>query len=464
MRYLNKSRVVVLLNSAIIILLYTAVFSFTWEGFYNTAIDFGFFRLGNIGFAVIYAILLIVCLELFNGLHIGDLRISDLIYSQFLSVVFTDIVTYLIMCMIARKIITPFYLFVSLGVCVVFIVFWTNFICRQFAKITPARKTLMVYGSRSATHLVEKMSDRYDKFMISEAVSSDEDISVILQKVSRFSAVVVCDTPNEIRNDIIKYCFKNRIVTYIVPKISDIILRGADDMHTFDTPLLYCKTFGLKMEYRIFKRIIDIVFSALAIIILFIVFAVTAIMIKTYDKGPVLYKQQRLTINGKVFWLYKFRSMRIDAEEDGVARLSVKGDDRITSIGRIIRKIRIDELPQLFNILKGDMSLVGPRPERPEIAEEYEKQMPEFTYRLAVKAGLTGYAQVMGKYNTTPYDKLKMDMIYIQQYNIAMDLKLLIKTVKIMFIPESTEGIDVGMITADINAKTEEEKKDLIEV
>ena len=147
--------------------------------------------------------------------------------------------------------------------------------------------------------------------------------------------------------------------------------------------------------------------------------------------------------------------MRQDAEKDGVARLAKQNDDRITPIGRIIRKIRFDELPQLLNILKGDMSFIGPRPERPEIIKQYLEEMPEFIFRTKVKAGLAGYAQVYGKYNTTPYDKLKLDLFYIENYSLWMDLKLMLLTLKILFNPESTEGISDTQVTA---LKSEEDK------
>ena len=171
-------------------------------------------------------------------------------------------------------------------------------------------------------------------------------------------------------------------------------------------------------------------------------------MIKAYDHGPAFYKQVRLTKDGRRFEILKFRSMRIDAEKDGVARLAATDDDRITPVGKIIRAIRFDELPQIFNILKGDMSIVGPRPERPEIAAQYEEEMPAFSLRLQVKAGLTGTAQVYGKYNTEPKDKLKMDLMYINDMSLKEDLKLIFATVKILFMPESTEGVSEGQTTA----------------
>ena len=187
----------------------------------------------------------------------------------------------------------------------------------------------------------------------------------------------------------------------------------------------------------------------MALIVLSPFMLVTAIAIKATDKGPVFYKQVRLTKNGKKFEILKFRSMRVDAEKDGVARLSTgENDDRITSVGRIIRKFRIDELPQLINILKGDLSICGPRPERPEIAEEYCKEIPEFALRLQVKAGLTGCAQVYGKYNSTPYDKLEMDLMYIAHPSIFEDFKIMLATIKILFVAESTEGVEEGSQTA----------------
>ncbi|MGN0594426.1 MAG: sugar transferase, partial [Hominimerdicola sp.] len=190
-------------------------------------------------------------------------------------------------------------------------------------------------------------------------------------------------------------------------------------------------------------------------------FIITAIAIKAYDGGPVFYSQERLTIGGRIFKVHKFRSMIVDAEKNGKAQLASKDDDRITPVGKFIRKIRLDELPQLINIFMGDMSFVGPRPERPELAAKYEKTMPEFKYRLKVKAGLTGYAQVMGKYNTTPYDKLKMDLMYIERQSFWEDMKIIIDTIKICFVPDATEGVsDTGPIETKRERIGDEQEKD----
>lgn len=215
----------------------------------------------------------------------------------------------------------------------------------------------------------------------------------------------------------------------------------------------------MTVEQRFIKRIVDIICSLLLIILSSPFMLITAILVKCYDGGPVLYKQVRCTRDMQEFKILKFRSMRTDAEKDGIARLASKNDSRITPIGKFIRKVRIDELPQLFNILKGEMSFIGPRPERPEIIKQYQEEMPEFTFRTKVKAGLAGYAQVYGKYNTTPYDKLKLDLFYIENYSIWLDLKLMLLTLKILFQPDSTEGVEENQITAMKEIRIEEEEK-----
>ena len=220
-------------------------------------------------------------------------------------------------------------------------------------------------------------------------------------------------------------------------------MQGAHHIQAFDAPLLLVEKKSVNLEFTIIKRAFDIISSLLGIIILSPLLLVTALAIKIYDGGPAIYRQTRLTKGGREFMICKFRSMRVDAEKDGIARLSTgDDDDRITPVGKFIRKCRIDELPQLWNILKGDMSVVGPRPERPEIAEQYYDVMPDFKFRLQVKAGLTGYAQIYGKYNTDPYEKLEFDLMYINDMSVLTDLSLMFATFRILFISDSTEGID----------------------
>ena len=212
-----------------------------------------------------------------------------------------------------------------------------------------------------------------------------------------------------------------------------------------------------KFGYRFVKRAFDIVSSGLGMLILSPIIAGTAIAVKLTSPGPIIFKQCRVGRGKTLFNIYKFRTMRIDTPD--LPSHMIDANEWMTPIGATLRKLSLDELPQMWNIFKGDMSVVGPRPERPEIAKEYEESIPEFAYRLKVKAGLTGYAQIYGKYNTTAYDKLKLDLMYIESYSILEDLKLILATFKIVFTKESTEGLEEGQ-TISLNAK-EEEKKDV---
>lgn len=225
-----------------------------------------------------------------------------------------------------------------------------------------------------------------------------------------------------------------------MPKISDVIVKGSEELNLFDTPLFLSRNHGIPLMERAIKRLFDVVLSVLALVVLSPVFLITAIAIKVEDGGAVFYRQERCTFDGKRFWILKFRSMIEDAEKDGKPHPAGENDDRITRVGRIIRACRVDELPQLLNIIKGEMSIVGPRPERVEHVQTYTEEIPEFVFRLKVKAGLTGMAQVYGKYNTTALDKLKFDLLYITNFSILLDLQIIFETVKILFQKESTEG------------------------
>ena len=268
-------------------------------------------------------------------------------------------------------------------------------------------------------------------------------------KTWRFSkrksdAIILNDIPAQKRNDILKFCYRYRVRTYVAPKLTDVMLRGAKNISLFDTPLLLVKGTGLTPAQRVSKRALDLVLSSLILIPAAPIMGLVALAIKIEDGGPVFYKQPRLTRNGREFDILKFRSMVVDAEKTAGAVLAEGNDPRITRVGKFIRPFRLDELPQLINILKGDMSFVGPRPERKVIADEYCKDIPEFSFRLKVRGGLTGYAQIYGKYNTSAYDKLRLDLMYIENYSFLLDIKLIVLTLRILFTKESTEGIDVA--------------------
>lgn len=320
---------------------------------------------------------------------------------------------------------------------------------RLYAHFDEPRKIMILYGSEDYKRLLVKIQDKNRRYQVLACMNESEDLSTIFETLAKCKDIYLCDVRDEVKDRVILFCNAHQKDIHISMDIGDLLILGDEVSHSFDTPFLRNKKTPVAWYYPFLKRLSDIVISMTAILLLSPIMIITALSIKLYDRGPVFYKQTRLTKAGRRFEIIKFRSMKIDAEKNG-AQLSTVHDDRITPVGKIIRKLRIDELPQLFNILKNDMAVVGPRPERPEIAAQYEQDIPEFHLRLQVKAGLTGYAQVYGKYNTTPLDKLKLDLIYIAQRSVLFDLRILFYTIKIIFIPESTEGIPDGQSTAAI--------------
>lgn len=447
-------------GSAIVLLFILAgSFAFVWYRYYSDTIVLPYYRRGNWVLIGIYALLVWLFFKAYGGLKLGYLKKTDMLYSQLISMVCVNVVAYFMVSLIGRDFMKANPFFVLTLVDFGFISIWTMVTAKFYFLIYPPRKLIIIYGSHQAASLVMKMSQRVDKYMICESVSVNEDAEKIQELILKYEGVIICDIPAELRNDYLKFCFDHSVRAYIAPKISDIIIRGADDIRLFDTPLLLCRNYGLDFEQRFFKRTFDIIFSILAIVIFSPFMVLPAIAIKLCDGGPVFFKQKRLTIDGKVFDVYKFRSMVVDAEKAGVPMLASEHDPRITPVGRFLRKTRLDELPQLINILRGDMSVVGPRPERPELSEEYKKEMPEFEFRLKVKAGLTGYAQVTGVYDTTPYDKLKMDLMYIENYSMRMDLQIILMTIKTMLFPGKTNEASAEAIKSiDLNGIRKEDK------
>lgn len=435
---------------AVIWLVLTAVWGYVWYRYYAEVIPQPFFRRGNWMAIAVYGILLFFITQFYGGYRVGHYLRGDIIFSGLISILLTNLITYLQTSMMYRDFtfIAPFAYMTAVDFVLIWI--WSSLANKIYLRINPPRRLLVVYGGTSlAQSLIAKMAERADKYVIQEAVNIDEGIGDVFERIDRYKAVLICDVKSTSRNLLLKHCYERSIRVYMTPKISDILIRGAGSIHLFDSPLLLNRNTGLNVEQRFFKRVTDMVLSLLALAVFSPFMLLIAAAIKLCDGGPVLYAQERLTIGGRTFRLYKFRSMVVDAEEKEGAQLSSQADARVTPVGKVIRKIRFDEIPQFYNILRGDMSLVGPRPERPEIAAEYRDAMPEFDFRLKVKAGLTGYAQVHGKYNTTPYDKLKLDLMYIAAYSYLMDLKLILQTIKTLFTPRSTQGVPEGQRTAE---------------
>ncbi len=421
-----------------------------WVQFFNNEALQAYYRLGNYFLFFIVLISYIFIANVYGSFDIGTRSITEIIFSQIISIFIWLIVCYSLFSLISYRLVSVKEFFIMFVVYSLFAALWAFVANRLYFLIHKTKRVIVVYNNIDAYISLKGISNMKNRFKIINTFNNDEmPLEKLYDEIMKVDAVFLCGVPSDYRNEVVKFCVANNKYAYVKPKISDTIIHGSKTVQLLNIPIYRCQRVGTSYLYLVIKRFIDILFAVCCIIVSSPFMLITAIAIKLYDHGPVFYKQKRLTKNQKVFEIIKFRSMKVDAEKDGVARLAAENDDRITPVGKIIRKLRIDELPQLFNILGGSMSVVGPRPERPEIFEQYEKTMPEFALRLQVKAGLTGYAQVYGKYNTPPYDKVQMDLEYIAKQSVWEDIKLMLLTFKILFMPDSTEGVEAGQVTAE---------------
>lgn len=447
---LKNKRMIMFWSKLFIVFLQTGIYGWLWYNHYKDMMPVEYWRRGNWVIVGLYGLFIMVFSRAFGALKVGYLKTWDIMYSQMLTILCVNGVTYLQLSLINGdwKFLQnsqPMFLLCLIDFVIVWI--WALFMRWIYAIIYPPHEMLLIYGDISPTSIIRKLESRKDKYHIKEKMALNEGVDNILERILEYDAVLVGDIPVHDRNTFIKYCFEKNIRCYGIPKITDIMIRNSESIDLFDSPLLLFRNNGLTYRQMFVKRAMDIAISLIGIILSSPIMLLIAAAIKLYDHGPVFYRQKRQTINEKEFDILKFRSMVVDSERQG-ARLAQKDDDRITPVGRVIRRLHFDELPQLFNILMGDMAFVGPRPERKEITEEYSKVIPEFPLRLKVKAGLTGYAQVYGQYNTEPYDKLKMDLDYITNYSVWLDIKLIILTVKILFQKEKSAGVEDAQKTA----------------
>lgn len=425
----------------ILVLFYYLVWKYAYRSIGDSPSYYGN---GKYVLLVVYAILIGVIFHLCDSFKFGHLKLTDVLISQWISVIIVNIVTYLQLSLTANRMINVMPILaltlVDFILCFALVYVFTAIYHQNYVP----KNMVMIYGNKKAVSLKFKMDSRNDHYRVTKIINVDRGFTAICREMEQHDSVIINDVPAPVRNDILKYCYQRGIRTYVVPKISDIITRGADEISLFDTPLLLVRGRGITPIQRFLKRIMDIVLCLIALIPCTPVMVIIAIAIKLEDGGPVFYRQKRLTKGNKKFDILKFRSMSVDAEKNGYTMdMRATGrDPRITKVGNFIRACRADELPQILNILKGDMSIVGPRPERVENAVQYCEDIPEFMCRTKVKGGLTGYAQIYGKYNTSAYDKVRLDLMYIENYSILLDIKLIFMTLQILVKPESTEGFD----------------------
>ena len=421
------------------VIILAVVYYLVWRNKYDM---FAFAFKGKYVLMALYAIVAYLVFQYTDCTMFGQLNRVDLIIGQIISLLLVNGFTYLQLCLIENALIAWKPMVMLFGIQSVIAVVLIFMFTTLYHKLYAPHNMLQIYGTRNGVGLKFKMDARKDKYNITGLICAEEGYDAIVNKIPKYDAVILNDVAAPLRNDILKFCYRFRVRTYLTPKLTDIMIRGAKNISLFDTPLLLVKGTGLTPAQRVGKRAMDIAGALFVLLVIWPILVIAAAAIKLEDGGPVFFKQKRMTRGGREFEILKFRSMIVDAEKYTGAVLASEDDPRITKVGKFLRAHRIDELPQLLNILKGDMSIVGPRPERKVIADEYCKDIPEFAYRTKVRGGVTGYAQIYGKYNTSAYDKLRLDLMYIENYSLLLDIKLIILTLRIIFSKDSTEGID----------------------
>jgi exopolysaccharide biosynthesis polyprenyl glycosylphosphotransferase len=384
-------------------------------------------------------------LKIYGGYDIGKRKSKPIIISLSLAAFMTNIVAYVMLSVMNTntdngnnatfKFEQPWLLLVVFFLQYVLItvaVYGGNWI---FFKIYDPERCLIVTSSQRSLNEISKSIRKY-KLQYKICRNMDYRNENLRDTIPKYDTIFVYDVPVKERTQIVEFCYQNMKNVYINPEMADVVELNSHHVMLDDVSLFELSSLGLTAEQKFMKRLSDIIISVLALVITCPIVLIAAIAIKLEDGGTVFFKQNRATRGGKIFSVYKLRTMKENVEN----YLSVVDDDRITPVGRFLRRFRIDEIPQFVNVLKGEMSVVGPRPEMLANMFNYTNDLPEFEYRLRVKAGITGYAQIAGKYNTSPKDKLVLDLMYIEEYSLWLDFKLIFQTLIVIFKKDSTEA------------------------
>ena len=441
---LNRSHLCSAVRQALLFLeiaALTAMMVFTWKWFYNAEMPVPIYRRGYYPLALSYALLIALLIKALKGRSLGEMRVFDVIVSQELALLICNLCFYVPLSLLSYRVLNPDFLIAMTFVQAGLIVLWCFLGNRLFFYLFRPLEMILISDRHSDRDMQQKLARYWERYHICAVLPADCSRSDILNALSGCHAVLLDTTDRDMQDWLSMECFRRNLFLFLVPTIENVILHSSRRLHLVDTPILRTDSHRISAFDLFIKRVLDISVSALGLVLTLPITAAAALAILLDDGGPVIFRQQRLSRDGKLFELVKFRTMVVDAEKDGQC-LAKKNDSRITRVGAVLRRTRLDELPQLWNVLKGEMSLVGPRPECPALAAEYEKTLPEFSYRLKVKAGITGMAQVYGNYATAPGDKLLMDIMYIEEYTPSLDLKLLLLTLRTLCLPEKTAGVD----------------------
>ena len=399
--------------------------------------------------ALTYVAMAVAMHAVYGGYAVGKKKSKPIISSMSLATLATDLVTYVQLQIMnvnedmngTLRIFGPDFpwLLLCMLLQVVLIFYWVRLGNNFYFTINPPKRCLVILGSpeeeQAICHKigVYKLQWKVDRIILWD----DPGVS---EAISDTEVVFMGTLPTQAKLELLHICYELHRDVLCKAQLEDIMLSNATQVVVDDAPFLEMSYAKMTLGQRMAKRTIDIVFSALVLIVLSPVLLIIAICIKLEDGGPVVFRQKRMTVGGREFWIRKFRSMKVNADGKAPPISASQHDPRITRVGKVLRCFRLDELLQFWNILKGDMTIVGPRPEMLENVARYKRELPAFAYREKMKAGLTGYAQIEGRYNTSPEDKLMLDMMYIESFSIWLDIKLMFRTFTVFFKKDSTQG------------------------
>ncbi len=398
-----------------------------------------------------FAVMIIAMHAVYGGFDVGRKKSKPVISAMVAGTVMTDLVAYLQMEIMNVNVNNNshlvlfgrdcLYLLLAIVLQVGIIILFVRVGNDLYFRFHPPRKVLLIPGEWRQEQPLRSKIGRYKLQWDVEdcALYSAPDIQA---RIANAEVIFLAEMPETDKAVLLKICYDLRKDIMCKAQLQETVLANSRPAIVDDAPFLEIEYYKMSFFQRAAKRIGDILISGTALVLLSPLIGIIALAIRAEDHGPVIFRQTRLTIRGRPFTIWKFRTMKVEDSASGSEVSTAIDDPRITKVGKVLRRFRMDEIPQFINVLRGEMSLVGPRPEMISNIDRYKAQLPDFVYREKMKAGITGYAQIEGRYNTTPEDKLMLDLMYIESFSIWLDVKLLMRTVTVIFKHDSTQGFE----------------------
>lgn len=438
----RKRELTTAICSIVLVLLNTWIFHTIWIRFYSPFYYIQFYSIGRYAATALCFGLYILLGRLYGTFWLKISRISEIMYANIVTNIMTGGAMYLVAWVFIRHLpsIFPMLLIICL---------WTM---TALVWVKPAIVFMNHYCAVERIAIIYDDSHHYDngrailnrlrwRFQVVGEISASQSTEEIMTRLRIFSAeaVLLCDMGAEKKKELLKHCILKNLLTYVQPGADDYLIQSSRSVQIGNLPFMCCQKVSHSSLYTTIKRLLDIGLGLLGIVITTPLMLLIAVIIKAEDQGNVLIKEQRVTLHKKEFALYKFRATKPGIVEKDFG--AVSGEEKLTKVGKVIRRWKLDELPKLFNVVKGDMALVGPRAEILEDALRFEQELPEYALKYQVRAGLTGYVQLYGRYSTSLSDRLQMDLLYMSQQSLAWDMKMLLATIKVIFLPEGMDLI-----------------------